>query len=95
MLNYGPPVDRPHSTVIINCSDLNGIILGTATMKDKISAGSAKVTGGPEPFETLLSLLDSFDFLWNLVTPNPRPKDRPRRFYERADSYSSDGRGKW
>ncbi|WP_323844581.1 alkyl/aryl-sulfatase [Microbulbifer magnicolonia] len=74
VLNYGPPVDRPHSTVTINRSDLNDVILGTATMKDKMNDGSAKVTGDQAEFETLLSLLDTFEFWWNLVTPNPPPK---------------------
>lgn len=75
VLNYGPPVDKPHSTVTINRSDLNDVILGNATMKDKMNDGSAKVTGGQAQFETLLSLLDTFEFWWNLVTPNPPPKN--------------------
>ncbi|WP_308367101.1 MULTISPECIES: alkyl sulfatase dimerization domain-containing protein [unclassified Microbulbifer] len=75
VLNYGTPVDKPHSTVTINRSDLNDVIMGSATMKDKIKDGSAKVTGDQAQFETLLSLLDTFEFWWNLVTPNPPPKN--------------------
>lgn len=74
VLNYGPPVDKPRSTVTINRADLNDIILGKAKMTDKMKEGSAKITGDQAEFETLLSLLDSFEFWWNLVTPNPPPK---------------------
>lgn len=72
VLNYGPPVDKPQAAVSIDRTDLNDVILGTASMKDKISDGSAKVSGDAAQFDALLSLLDTFEFWWNLVTPNPR-----------------------
>lgn len=74
VLNYGPPVDNPDTTVSINRSDLNDVIMGTASMQDKIKAGTAKVTGDQGQLTTLLSLLDNFEFWWNLVTPNPKPQ---------------------
>ncbi|WP_250461000.1 alkyl/aryl-sulfatase [Microbulbifer litoralis] len=75
VLNYGPPVDNPPASVTINRSDLNDVIMGTASMKDKIKDGSAKVSGDKTQFDTLLSLLDSFEFWWNMVTPNPPVKN--------------------
>ncbi len=74
VLNYGPPVERPSATVTVNRSDLNDVILGTATMKDKVGSGAVKVTGDEKQLDALLSLLDTFDFWWNLVTPN-QPSD--------------------
>lgn len=35
VLNYGAPVEKPQSTVTINRSDLNDIILGTSTIQKK------------------------------------------------------------
>ncbi|WP_299599358.1 alkyl sulfatase dimerization domain-containing protein [uncultured Microbulbifer sp.] len=75
VLNYGPPVDKPDATVSIDRKELNDIIMGTTTFKDKLSSGSAKVTGDTKKFESLLSLLDTFELWWNLSTPNPRPKN--------------------
>ncbi|MEX2961586.1 alkyl/aryl-sulfatase [Microbulbifer sp. TYP-18] len=75
VLNYGAPVDRPDTSLTINRSDLNEIILGTVAVEDKLQDGSLKLTGDREQLKTLLSLLDTFEFWWNLVTPNPPMKN--------------------
>ncbi|MFC6631942.1 alkyl/aryl-sulfatase [Microbulbifer taiwanensis] len=74
VLNYGKPVDKPDATVTTNRASLNDIMLGTATMQDKITDGSAKVSGDTDALNTFLAMLDTFEFWWNLVTPNPPPK---------------------
>ncbi|WHI49627.1 alkyl sulfatase dimerization domain-containing protein [Microbulbifer sp. MLAF003] len=74
VLNYGPPVNDPHSSVTIKREDLNDIILGTATIQEKMEDGSIKIVGDVGQLKTLLSLMDRFDFWWNLVTPEPMEK---------------------
>ncbi|MFA0790817.1 alkyl/aryl-sulfatase [Microbulbifer echini] len=71
VLNYGPPIDDPQSSVTINRSDLNDIILGVDSIQEKLEAGAVKISGDVGQLKTLLSLMDHFDFWWNLVTPQP------------------------
>ncbi|WP_299941285.1 alkyl sulfatase dimerization domain-containing protein [uncultured Microbulbifer sp.] len=74
VLNYAPPVSNPHSSVTIKRSDLNDLLLGTATIQEKIQDGSVNIEGDAEQLKLLLSLMDQFDIWWNLVTPEPMDK---------------------
>ncbi|QFT55289.1 alkyl/aryl-sulfatase [Microbulbifer sp. THAF38] len=74
VLNYGAPVEKPQSTVTINRSDLNDIILGTSTIQKKKDSNALKIDGDRDQLRVLLSLMDKFDFWWNLVTPEPMNK---------------------
>ncbi|WP_043317096.1 alkyl/aryl-sulfatase [Microbulbifer sp. HZ11] len=74
VLNYGPPVDKPDATVTINRSSLDDVIMGTAKIDDKVKDGSAKLGGDGAKFKEFLGMLDTFEFWWNISTPNPRPK---------------------
>jgi alkyl sulfatase BDS1-like metallo-beta-lactamase superfamily hydrolase len=55
---------------------LNDIILGQATLAEKLESGDAKVEGNRAQLDTLLSLLDSFEFWWNVSTPNSPPAQK-------------------
>ncbi|WP_444922486.1 alkyl/aryl-sulfatase [Microbulbifer sp. CnH-101-G] len=74
VLNYGAPVEKPQSTVTINRIDLNDIILGTSTIQEKMDSNALKIDGDRDQLRVLLSLMDKFDFWWNLVTPEPMNK---------------------
>ncbi|WKD49254.1 alkyl/aryl-sulfatase [Microbulbifer spongiae] len=74
VLNYTAPVSSPHCSVTIQRSDLNDILLGTATLQEKIRDGAVNIEGDAEQLKLLLSLMDQFDFWWNLVTPEPMDK---------------------
>ncbi|MCO1335518.1 MBL fold metallo-hydrolase [Microbulbifer sp. OS29] len=45
VLNYGPPVATPGTSVIINRTDLNDIILGDATIQEKMNDGKIFMKG--------------------------------------------------
>ncbi|TLM78439.1 alkyl/aryl-sulfatase [Microbulbifer harenosus] len=75
VLNYGPPVDKPDATVTINRTSLDDVIMGTAGIDDKVKDGSAKLGGDGAKFKEFLGMLDTFDFWWNVSTPNPPPSE--------------------
>lgn len=48
---------------------VNPIILGEATMPEKMAAGEVSIDGNPEKLVEFLSLHDNFEFWFNIVTP--------------------------
>ena len=48
---------------------LNDIILGNTTFEKELDAKSINVTGNSDALKDLLSMLDKFDFWFNIVTP--------------------------
>jgi alkyl sulfatase BDS1-like metallo-beta-lactamase superfamily hydrolase len=48
---------------------LDQIALGEARLVDKLAAGEAKVEGSQEKLIEFLSLMDNFEFWFNIVTP--------------------------
>jgi alkyl sulfatase BDS1-like metallo-beta-lactamase superfamily hydrolase len=77
VLNYGPPIEKPQSFVTINRNDLNDIILGVSSIQEKLNEGAVKIDGDVGQLKVLLSLMDKFDFWWNLVTPEPMNINTP------------------
>jgi alkyl sulfatase BDS1-like metallo-beta-lactamase superfamily hydrolase len=73
VLHTSKPVEQPDATLTIARASLNDIILGQATLAKKLESGDAKVEGNKAQLDTLLSLLDTFEFWWNVSTPNPPP----------------------
>ena len=73
VLHTGKPVKQPDVTLTIARASLNDIILGQATLAKKLESGDAKVEGNRAQLDTLLSLLDTFEFWWNVSTPNAPP----------------------
>jgi len=58
----GPAVE-----VSLTCAALVALLIGETTMADAVAAG--KVSGSTGEFEDLLSLLDRFDFWFEIVAP--------------------------
>ncbi len=50
-------------------SALNEIILQTSTLADEIQSGAVQADGSSERIEEFVSLLDTFEFWFNIVTP--------------------------
>ena len=72
VLNYfTKPADKPDATYTLTRADLDNVLLGQAKIDDLVSEGRVKVEGTPGKVAELLGLLDSFDFWFDIVTPNP------------------------
>ena len=63
------PVDGADVTIVIDRSDLDSVILGTADIAAQIQAGRATLDGDPQALRDLVDLLDEFEFWFNIVTP--------------------------
>ncbi|MBL9124242.1 MAG: MBL fold metallo-hydrolase [Planctomycetaceae bacterium] len=50
---------------------LNQVILGKTTLPGEIAAGRIRIEGDAKAVQQMFALLDSFDFWFNIVTPNP------------------------
>ncbi len=57
------------ATITLTRSTLNNVLLNETTLAKEIAAGNVKVTGNRAKLDQLLSLLDSFEFWFNIVTP--------------------------
>jgi alkyl sulfatase BDS1-like metallo-beta-lactamase superfamily hydrolase len=73
VLHTSKPVKQPDAILTIARASLNDIILGQATLAEKLESGNVKVEGNKAHLDTLLSLLDTFEFWWNVSTPNAPP----------------------
>ncbi len=71
VLNYakGKQSAQADATVTMTRAALDEIALGEATLADKAAAGEAQVEGSREKLVEFLSLLDNFEFWFNIVTP--------------------------
>ena len=71
VLHYaqGKQSDQADATLTMTRAALDAIILGEATMPEKMAAGEAIIAGNPEKLVEFLSLLDNFEFWFNIVTP--------------------------
>lgn len=61
--------DNADATLTLTRAALNNIILQTATLADEINHGAVQVAGSAERVHELVSLLDTFEFWFNIVTP--------------------------
>jgi alkyl sulfatase BDS1-like metallo-beta-lactamase superfamily hydrolase len=73
VLNYsaGKQLPQADATVTLTRPVLNQIVGGTATFDQKMAAGEVKVEGRREALGELVSLMDTFAFWFNIVTPRP------------------------
>lgn len=71
VLNYakGKQSAQADATLIMTRSALNEIVLGEATLAEKTAVGEARIEGDPAKLVEFLSLLDTFEFWFNIVTP--------------------------
>jgi alkyl sulfatase BDS1-like metallo-beta-lactamase superfamily hydrolase len=72
VLNHTADVqaDDADATVTLTRGTLNDIILKQTTLADAISAGDVNINGDRGKLEDLVSYLDTFEFWFNIVTPN-------------------------
>jgi alkyl sulfatase BDS1-like metallo-beta-lactamase superfamily hydrolase len=57
------------ATVTVTRPALDDIILGVSTFDESVAGGALTVTGDLSAMTELVSLLDIFDFWFNIVTP--------------------------
>lgn len=71
VLHYarGKQAESADATLTTTRAALDEIALGEATMVDKMAAGEATIDGSREKLAEFLSLLDTFEFWFNIVTP--------------------------
>jgi alkyl sulfatase BDS1-like metallo-beta-lactamase superfamily hydrolase len=71
VLNYahGKQDKKADATIKLSKATLDAIQLKEATIDQKIKSGDVKITGKREAFSEFLSLLDTFPFWFNIVTP--------------------------
>lgn len=70
-LSHSPDRQAPDAdaTLTMARSELNEIILGASTVDDAVSSGRGELAGSSDAVSDLLSLFDTFDFWFNIVTP--------------------------
>lgn len=71
VLNYtkGKQADEADTTLIMTRAALDEIVLGEATLAEKTAVGEARIEGDPAKLVEFLTLLDNFEFWFNIVTP--------------------------
>jgi len=71
VLNYakGKQSAEADASLIMTRAALDAIVLGEAKLAEKLAAGEARIDGAPEKLVEFLSLLDNFEFWFNIVTP--------------------------
>lgn len=71
VLNYakGKHSAQADAALTITRAALDAIILGEAKLPEKLASGEAAIEGNPEKLIEFLSLLDTFEFWFNIVTP--------------------------
>ena len=77
VLNYHKNRQDPKAdcTASLTRTDLNEIILGQAKLPRLVADGKVKIVGDPQKLRELLSLLDSFEPWFDVVTTNPPPRN--------------------
>ena len=65
----GGQADNADATITLTRDVLNNITLGETTLDKAVADGSVKVTGDSAKLAQLVSMLDTFEFWFNIVTP--------------------------
>lgn len=60
---------EPNASLTLTRNALNDIILGTATLDDKIESGEVLIGGNRSAVDEFVGLLDNFELWFNIVTP--------------------------
>ncbi len=71
VLNYakGKQAADADATLITTRAALDKVVLGEATAAEMMAAGEARIEGDPTKLAEFLSLMDTFEFWFNIVTP--------------------------
>lgn len=76
VLNYfDKPSDKPDATYTLTRADLDNVLLGQAKADDLVKEGKVKVEGAQGKIAELLALLDTFEFWFDIITPNNQAKN--------------------
>ncbi len=65
----GKQAEKADATVTLDRASLDGIMLGETTLDKAVADGKVKVTGDSAKLGQLVSMLDTFEFWFNIVTP--------------------------
>jgi alkyl sulfatase BDS1-like metallo-beta-lactamase superfamily hydrolase len=71
VLNYtkGKQSAQADATLTITRATLDLVLLGETTLADRLATGEVKIEGSQEKLVEFLSLMDNFEFWFNIVTP--------------------------
>lgn len=71
VLNHtaGAEADEADASLHLTRDTLNHIVLGQTTLEKAISDGDIRVDGDADKFDQMVSMLDTFEFWFNIVTP--------------------------
>ena len=71
VLNHskGKQSSQADASVILTRAALDQVVLGEATMADKLASGEVKIEGDPQKLQEFLSMMDNFEFCLNIATP--------------------------
>lgn len=71
VLNHSKNVQAENAAATITMSRnvLNDMMLGETKLADASNAGDVKAEGDPAKLQELISYLDNFELLFNIVTP--------------------------
>jgi len=61
--------DNPDVSVTVDRAKFNDVILGQTTLADEIKQGTAQLAGDESLLHDFISLLDTFEFWFNIATP--------------------------
>jgi alkyl sulfatase BDS1-like metallo-beta-lactamase superfamily hydrolase len=61
--------ENADATLILTRFALDQMVLGEATVDQTVASGELKIEGRREKLDEFFSLLDRFDFWFNIVTP--------------------------
>ncbi|SBW06432.1 Alkyl/aryl-sulfatase BDS1 [uncultured delta proteobacterium] len=65
----GKKLASPGATITAASGDLAEVLMGQASLSDKIKDGSLAISGNGNAVQELFSLLDEFELMFNIVTP--------------------------
>lgn len=73
VLTYAPGQQAAEAdcTITLPRARLNRIILGKTTIPKEVIAGRIRLKGNAQAIQKLFGLMDTFEFWFNIVTPNP------------------------
>lgn len=67
--NKGKQSAQADATMTLTRTALDQVVLGEATLADKLAAGEVKIEGNQAKLVEFLSLMDNFEFWFNIATP--------------------------